>query len=225
VLAVVAISPWVIRNKAEVGCWAITTDARALWKANNLDTYQTLADGKWIDDVKDIPQRRTHPIPHEWLTPQEAGGYYREHGEKIPIDECMQQGHYEQLVKQFWRHHPGAKAKLMVQATGMLWDPRVGLAGSPNSSLDKIRTYGEPVYMVPLYLLAIVGLFSVPMYFRVLALIFLGYETLAAWLFAGTTRYRVPWDFVLALLAAAAIERWLSSDTSSPFKRPFSQKR
>jgi hypothetical protein len=27
--------------------------------------------------------------------------------------------------------------------------------------------------------------------------------------FAGTTRYRVPWDFVLALLAAAAVERFL----------------
>ena len=40
-----------------------------------------------------------------------------------------------------------------------------------------------------------------------LALIFVGYETLAAWVFAGTTRYRVPWDFVLALLAAAALTR------------------
>ena len=28
-----------------------------------------------------------------------------------------------------------------------------------------------------------------------------------AWVFAGTTRYRVPWDFVLALLAAAALSR------------------
>jgi len=61
--------------------------------------------------------------------------------------------------------------------------------------------------MVPLYLLAVAGLFLVPLPFRVLAIVFAAYETGAAWVFAGTTRYRVPWDFVLALLAAAAIDR------------------
>ena len=33
----------------------------------------------------------------------------------------------------------------------------------------------------------------------------LGYQTLTAALFVGETRYRVPWDFLLALLAAAAV--------------------
>jgi hypothetical protein len=221
VLAVVAISPWLIRNKVEVGCWSITTDARALWKANNLNTYKTLASGQWIDEVPDIPQRT--PIkPGKWSTPQEAGSYYAEHGIKLPIDECMQQAHYEHLVEQFWLHHPGAKAKLMVQATGMLWDPRVGLEGSPNSGLDELRSWAEPLYIIPLYILAFVGLFVVANYFRVLALIFLGYNTLAAWVFAGTTRYRVAWDFVLALLAAAAIE-WLWRSRRSPFRRSSSQ--
>ena len=228
VLAVVALAPWVIRNKVEVGCFAITTDARALWKANNLGTYATLAGGQWIDEVPEIPQRRLHPIPLRWYTPQEAGTYYANHGVKIPDNECFQQAHYEHLVEQFWEHHPGAKAKLMVQATRMLWDPRVGLEGSPNSGLDQLRTYVEPLYVIPLYILALVGLFVVPLYFRVLALIFIGYETLAAWVFAGTTRYRVPWDFVLALLAAAAVE-WLlaryRAGSWSPFRRPSSQNR
>ena len=57
--------------------------------------------------------------------------------------------------------------------------------------------------------LGLVGLFVVATPVRVLALLFAGYETLAAWVFAGTTRYRVPWDFVLALLAAAALEWFL----------------
>ena len=70
---------------------------------------------------------------------------------------------------------------------------------------------------------ALAGLFFVTPAFRALALIFVGYETLAAWVFAGTTRYRVPWDFVLALLAAAAIERLPFSRL--PFRRPLSQKR
>ena len=38
-----------------------------------------------------------------------------------------------------------------------------------------------------------------------LAVALLAYHTLAAMVFAGATRYRVPWDFLLALLAAGAL--------------------
>ena len=44
-----------VRNKVQVGCFAITTDARALWKANNENTYDVLARGGWIDDVPELP--------------------------------------------------------------------------------------------------------------------------------------------------------------------------
>jgi len=205
----VVLAPWLIRNKVEVGCFAVTTDARALWKANNLGTYDTLRRGGWIDDVPDIPQRRPNPRPGPWYTPYEAGRYYAQHGVEIDVDECAQQNHYEHLVWQFWEHHPGAKAKLAAQATWMLWSPRVEREGGPAAGVDPIRHYVEPVWMIALYVLAVVGLFAVPSYFRALALAFVAYETLAAWVFAGTTRYRVPWDFVLALLAAAAVERFL----------------
>ena len=40
-----------------------------------------------------------------------------------------------------------------------------------------------------------------------LAALLLAYNTLVAMVFAGTIRYRVPWDFVLAVLAAFALER------------------
>jgi hypothetical protein len=33
----------------------------------------------------------------------------------------------------------------------------------------------------------------------------LAYNTVAAMVFAGTARYRTPWDFLLALLAAFAL--------------------
>jgi hypothetical protein len=207
VLAVVALSPWVVRNQVEVGCFAITTDARALWKANNLGTYPTLRQGRWIDDVPDIPQRRPSPRPGPWYTAQEAGVYYANTGRRIHIDECAQQAHYEHLVAQFWEHHPGAKAKLMAQATWMLWSPTVEREGGPSAGVDSFRKLVEPIWMTALYLLALLGLFVVTRRVRMLALLFVGYETLAAWVFAGTTRYRVPWDFVLALLAAAALER------------------
>ena len=70
-----------------------------------------------------------------------------------------------------------------------------------------MREVVEPIYIIPLYLLALAGLFVVPLDFRVLALSFVAYETLEAWVLSGTTRYRVAWDFVLALLAAAALAR------------------
>ncbi len=58
-LAAIALvlTPWVVRNEVSVGCYAITTDARALWKANNPLTYDVLARGDWIDDVPEHSRR------------------------------------------------------------------------------------------------------------------------------------------------------------------------
>jgi hypothetical protein len=202
VFAGLALSPWVIRNKVQVGCFAITTDARALWKANNPNTYALLQKGIWIDAVPELPGAP--------LTPTQARDIYTSSGRKVNVHECAQEKHYEHLVFQFWEHHPGEKVKLMAQATRLLWSPAVTAdAGGPSSNgiFHTLRHLAEPAFMVPLYILALIGLAFVSLPFRVLALIFAAYETLAAWVFAGTTRYRVPWDFVLALLAAAAIDR------------------
>ena len=185
----VVLAPWVIRNKVDVGCFAITTDARALWKANNLNTYASLAKGLWLDQVPDIPQRASSR-PHADPDVAQPGGGRR------PTTASMAQGRrrarvragglrYEHLVFQFWEHHPGAKVKLAVQATEMLWNPRVGIEGDQSSGVDSLRSWVEPLYTVPLFLLALVGLFFVPVELRVLALIFVGYETAAAWVFAG----------------------------------------
>ena len=206
-LAAVTVSPWVVRNKVELGCYAITTDGRALWKANNPDTYKTLSSGLWLDQVPDLPQRLVKPVAPLWVTPEEAGTEYTKNHRVIVVPECAQQSAYEHLVFKFWEHHPGEKAKLAGQATEMLWSPRAGLEGAQEAGVDSLRQWAEPLYTVPLFLLAIAGLFCVPASFRALAIIFVLYETAAAWVFAGTTRYRVPWDFVLALLAAAALDR------------------
>jgi hypothetical protein len=58
---------------------------------------------------------------------------------------------------------------------------------------------------VPLFALALYGLVCVPRAVASLALILLGYQWLVAMVFVGATRYRTPWDFVPALLAAAAL--------------------
>jgi 4-amino-4-deoxy-L-arabinose transferase-like glycosyltransferase len=224
--AAVVIAPWVVRNKISVGCYAITTDSRALWKANNLQTYDLLAHGKWIDDVDALPG--APPWPELVADEIKAGKNVP------PPDECAQMRLYDHEVWSFWRHHPGEKARLMAQATVLLWQPSVHRSeGGPETTggVDRIRSLVEPLYLVPLYLLALGGLLVVPRTFRVLALAFAAYETLAAWVFAGTTRYRVAWDFVLAVLAAAALA-WLVSARaegrapfSRPFRRPLSQNR
>jgi hypothetical protein len=117
---------------------------------------------------------------------------------------------YQHAVKEFWLHHPGEKLKLMGQATLLLWQPSVfETEGAPDTGggLNRLRSVAEPLYVIPLYLLAIAGCWFVPRRFLVLVLGFVGYETFAAWIFARTTRYRVAWDFLLAVLAAAALSR------------------
>jgi hypothetical protein len=219
---VLVMAPWVVRNKVQVGCFAITTDSRALWKANNPSTYDTLAAGKWIDDVPELAG--APPWPEKVADLQAAG-------HNVPdADECAQMSLYQREVREFWLHHPLEKLKLMGQATVLLWQPSVfETEGAPDETgaISTLRKVAEPLYMVPLYLLAIAGCFFVPRRFLVLVLLFVGYETFAAWVFAGTTRYRVAWDFLLAVLAAAAMARvpFRSLVSSDAVRRPFSQNR
>jgi 4-amino-4-deoxy-L-arabinose transferase-like glycosyltransferase len=197
--AAVAVAPWLIRNRVEVGCWAITTDARALWKANNLQTYGVLTSGGWIDDVKDPPG---HPFPN----PEEARDLYRETGVKRHVTECANMRYYQRKVRRFWREHPGAKAKLAGLAVRMEWDPRPTRTAT-ESGAGLARDWAQPVYTSLLFALGLIGLAFVPRAFAALVLLLLAYETVAAMVFVGATRYRVAWDFLIALLAGAALER------------------
>jgi hypothetical protein len=205
----VTVAPWVIRNKVQVGCYALTTDGRALWKANNVNTYSTLARGGWIDDVP--------PLPGGPPSPEDAAARFAATGKLVPVDECAQMRLYRHATIEFWKHHPGEKAKLMLQATRMLWDPRpIRTESGPEAGgHPQLRTWAEAGFAIPLFALGLLGLGAVPRRFFALALLFLAYETLAAMLFAGATRYRVPWDFVLALLAGAAVDGLLARRSSA----------
>jgi len=200
----VVVAPWVVRNRVSVGCATLTTDGRALWKANNPNTLRTLEHGKWIDDVP--------PIPGTPPTPQDAGAIYASTGRVVHTDECAQMRYYRHLAYRFMRRYPGEKAKLAGVAARMLWQPSVtrteGRSGA-GTSLDTGRRIVEPAFMIVLYALGLAGLFFVPRRFAALALLLLAYDTLTAMLFAGETRYRVPWDFLIALCAAAAVTRFV----------------
>ena len=198
--AAVLVMPWVIRNKASVGCFTVTTDARALWKANNVNTYATLKHGGWIDHV---PQPKSFPP-----TPEDVYDHWVKTGVVLPYNECAQMDEFESKVISFWIHHPGDKAHLVPLDAQWLWQPSVvETRGRPGAGtwLDTLRTWAEPAYMIPLYILGVIGLFFVPRFYSVLAVALLAYQTLVAMLFVGETRYRAPWDFLIALLAARAL--------------------
>jgi hypothetical protein len=196
-MAALVVAPWVARNKVQVGCYAITTDARALWKANNPNTRGVLDDGGWIDDVPGLPGAPPWPELAADLTLA---------GTPTSVDECAQMRLYREEVVDFWRDQPGEKALLALQATRMLWSPVPRESDSSGSGTARVaRKTVEPAFVIALYALALVGFFVAPAHFAALAATMLAYNTLAAMVFAGTVRYRTPWDFLLALLAAFAL--------------------
>jgi 4-amino-4-deoxy-L-arabinose transferase-like glycosyltransferase len=199
--AAVTVTPWIVRNRVEVGCFALTTDGRALWKANNEQTYDLLSHGKWIDDVKDPPG---HPFPN----PEEARVIYARGGGIAEIDECANEAYYQHKAWRFVRDHPGAKAKLAGLAVRMEWDPRT-TASATDSGHGVPRTWAQPVYTSLLYAFGLLGLLFAPWRFGLLAVLVLAYQTLAAVTFVGATRYRITTDFLIAVLAAAVFERAL----------------
>jgi hypothetical protein len=199
--AALVVTPWVIRNRVQVGCFAVTTDARALWKANNLSTRDVLASGKWIDDVPELPGAPPWP---ELAADRTLGGT------ATSVDECEQVSLYRDEVLAFWRDEPGEKARLAVQAVQMLWSPTFTVtADDParNGVIELAKKTVEPAYVIAIYALAIFGLFLAPRRFAALVALLVSYNTLMAMVFAGTFRYRTPFDALLAVLAAFALER------------------
>jgi 4-amino-4-deoxy-L-arabinose transferase-like glycosyltransferase len=201
-VSVLTLVPWLVRNEVNVGCFTLTTDSRALWKANNLATYGVLDRGGWIDDVPNLPSAPPWP---------ELAADLTRAGTPTTVDECAQMRLYRREVTDFWREHPGEKARLAGQTARMLWDPRsIRTEGRSEAGgfVDDVRTWVQPLYTIPLYVLALIGFFVIPRRMAALFAALLAYNTLAALVFAGATRYRVPWDFVLALAAGAAVV-WL----------------
>jgi hypothetical protein len=126
----------------------------------------------------------------------------------VHVDECAQMRFYRSKALHFVADHPAEKAKLAGQAARMLWDPRslktIGREGH-GGFVDRARTWVQPLYETPLYALALLGLFLLPRRVAWLFVLLLAYQTLVAMAFAGTTRYRVPWDFTLALAATPVL--------------------
>ena len=171
-MAALVVAPWVARNEVRVGCYAITTDSRALWKANNPNTRAVLDDGGWIDDVPELPGAPPWPELAADLTLA---------GTPTRVDECAQMRLYRDEVVDFWREEPGEKGLLALQATRMLWSPVPQESDESGSGAARLaRRTIEPAFVIGLYGLALAGFFVAPPHFVGLAAVMLTYNTLAA---------------------------------------------
>ena len=86
------------------------------------------------------------------------GQIYRETGRIVEVDECAQMRLYREEVVEFWREHPGEKARLAGQAARLLWQPNVlETEGRPGAGTwrDTARSVVEPAFMIALYVLAV----------------------------------------------------------------------
>jgi hypothetical protein len=72
-----------------------------------------------------------------------------------------------------------------------------------------MRRWVAPAYTILVYAFALVGIWFLPVEFAVLTLLLLAYNTIAALAFAGATRYRVSWDFLLVVVATVGVQRAL----------------
>ena len=175
--------------------------ARAL-EGEQPDTRTTLlAQGKWIDDVR--TRRDSRPNPEEARRQLQAD---RQEDPRRRVRERRRTT--STGVASSWRDHPGEKAKLAGQARAMVWDPRDDRVGDRVRARTRCAQPGAA---------AVHG-----RSFRARARSassscrrrFVGARggacspTRRWWRWASSAR-RVtgsPWDFLLALLAAAAIE-------------------
>ena len=141
-------------------------------------------------------------LPGAPPTPELAADLYAARARRRASTSARRCGSTAREVLDFWREHPGEKARLDgaggADALGPAVDPRPSArrrraASSTTRAPGRCRsTWSRSTCS------RAIGLFVVPRRFVVLSVALLAYKTLAALVFAGATRYRVPWDFLLA---------------------------
>ena len=209
--AAVAVAPWIVRNKVQLGCWTITTDGRAMWKANNLQTYGLLSSGQWIDNVSHSSPR---PKPPNRDTPEEAWGYLAEGPARRRLPRLSERVRGDELLRA--RDVPVLAAPSREQGEADAAVGEAALAADGDRDERPERRRDEPrrrparrrarvhdrdlrardrgaVHRAARVRRARAAAARVP--------------DLWALVFVGATRYRIAWDFLVVILATATVAR------------------
>ena len=208
--AAVAVAPWLVRNRVSVGCWALTTDGRAMWKANNARTYGLPAVG-----AMDRRRRPEPAAPAGAGPPHTGGGEFhlaaherREEpsARRVPADELLHRSRAPVLAAPS-RRQGEARGALREAALAADTSSRRPAAAAPDRSSTSGAGSSSPRTCGRSTRSRRSGSSSPRARSSSSRCSLLAYQTAAALAFVGATRYRIAWDFLLALLAAAALER------------------
>ena len=137
-------TPWLVRNKVQLGCWTMTTDGRALWKANNLQTYGLLSPASGSTTSHELAAA-------DAAEPANAGGRVRLLREARPDvalprtirTSASQMSFYEHLTIAVLAASIRAnKAKLAALSVKLLWQPNVFETSGRQRRRDTTSTSG-----------------------------------------------------------------------------------
>ncbi len=197
-LTALVLTPWVVRNDVQVGCSALTTDARALWKANNPETHGVL-DARRLDRRRPAATRaRRHARSTRADLPSPAGRPSR----RVRADAALPA-----------RGTSTSGASILARSYGSRCRRR-GCCGSrcrsrrtrPGADIaGHARSVVEPMFMIVLYAFALVGVFVLPRASSCSRSILLAYQTRSPRCSSPAHALPRPWDFLLAILAAFAL--------------------
>jgi 4-amino-4-deoxy-L-arabinose transferase-like glycosyltransferase len=175
-LTLAALLPWAWRNQRVLGRWIWTTTNGGITLYDGFNPDATGASDQSF--VRRMPQLRS-------------------------MDEVGRDQYLRELAWQFIREHPARVLQLSAIKIARTWSP-VPLSNEYGSDSKLIAI--SLVYMVPLYLLIVWGIWlgRLPLAAKVFLLAPAVYFTIAHAMSVGSLRYRVPADVPMAVIAAAA---------------------
>ena len=145
---------WVVRNRVEVGCYALTTDAR--------DCGRPITNAPRHAESRPLDRQRTAPTG---LSAKPSGcragvspSRQDRLGPGMPTGDVLSQAGTHVLARASSREGPARRTVHAdaVEPEGFTYRPRRGY----DERVESNRVLIEPVYMTPIFLLAIVGLLA-----------------------------------------------------------------
>jgi len=170
--------PWAWRNRLVLDTWVWTTTNSGITLYDGLNPDATGASDQRF--IRNMPQLKT-------------------------MDEVGRSRYLTDLAIQFVREHPRRAIELAGIKIARLWSP-IPLSSQFGNDWRMLAVAAG--YMVPMYLLTLLGLWlsPVPRSAKLLLLLPAAYFTMAHALTIGSLRYRLPADVPMAILAGAGLQ-------------------